>query len=96
MKVGWHRYGEGEIVTVVEYDDFRRVHICQFADGLKLAVDLMIAGTISPNAGSLIGKKVSVDYLHPYISIAADPHIVEEALLDGTPEQTEEGTHDKV
>lgn len=72
--------GIGGLFTVVSYipapNDF---HMCADENGLVRRIDLVTSGCLPEGVAgdALVGKKVSVEYTHPFIEMAENVAIVE-------------------
>jgi hypothetical protein len=67
-------------VKVISWSQVHDYHECQSEDGKKHRIDLMVDGSFpDTEPQDLVGKSVDFRYMYPYISIAHDVRIVDEA-----------------
>lgn len=76
-------YKSSHEFTIVSYMDNGDYHRCKDENGLMVNLDILTCGSIKiaedddykEFCKSLVGKKVSVDYTHTYLHMAANPKI---------------------
>ena len=68
-------------VKVIDYlPEPHNFHICQFEDGHTEYIDLLTDGLDGVTDEELVGKTVTFDYTHPYLTIAHNVVLKESSL----------------